>query len=162
MTDDASSNDEMDYQYNIFVKEVTEAIDNQHFNVAVSKMMIFINSCYKQSSILKDYMISFLIVLSCFAPFIAQELYINLTRLNDQVAFLKWPDYDQTKVVKNLINLPISINGKFKFTVEVTLDISEDKLHKVLASNQKYQELLKNQSPKKIIYVKNKILNIIL
>jgi leucyl-tRNA synthetase len=75
--------------YHRFIKNVTNNIANIKFNLGISEMMIFINECYKQKNISLEYLKSFLVVLSCFAPHLAEELYSKITKLNHSI-------YDET------------------------------------------------------------------
>ncbi|MCQ2956974.1 MAG: class I tRNA ligase family protein [Mycoplasmoidaceae bacterium] len=69
----------MTIAYHSFIKEATEAINDYKFNIAISKMMVYINACYKAKTLCKNQLVGFLTVLSCFAPFIAEHLYQELT-----------------------------------------------------------------------------------
>jgi leucyl-tRNA synthetase len=73
--DDSFANNDLDVAYNEFVKKVSEDIETLSFNTAISQMMIFINKCYQYESINKDYLKGFAVVLSCFAPHLAEELW---------------------------------------------------------------------------------------
>jgi leucyl-tRNA synthetase len=64
----------LDRAYHVFLKEVNVAIENHAFNVAISKMMVYINACYHASKLFKPHIMGFTIVLSCFAPHLAEEL----------------------------------------------------------------------------------------
>jgi leucyl-tRNA synthetase len=71
---DNKTNATLDYAYNLFIRNVSHNIEKGNLNVAISDMMVFINSCYSLEKLNKEYLHNFLIVLSCFAPHLAEEL----------------------------------------------------------------------------------------
>lgn len=145
-----------------FIKDVTSAIESFRFNVAISKMMVYTNICQKHKQLIKNHIIDFLIVLSCFAPFIAEHLYQILFKPKQSIVFLNWPKYNNKYLISKTITLPIQINGKLRDTIEIEASLSEKQiLHYALATS-KISKFLNNKKYKKIIYIKNKILNIII
>ena len=80
----------LDYSYNFTVKKVSEDIENLRLNTAISQMMIFINDCYKEGKVFKDYAVNFIQMLSVFAPHLCCEMYEMLTGRTD-LAYREWP-----------------------------------------------------------------------
>ena len=156
-----NTNQELEYQYHLFVKNVSMQIENYNFNVAISQMMIFINECYKYKSINKKYLESFLVVLSCFAPHIAEELWQSKLKHNQSIYFVSWPKYDESKLVLSLINIPIQENGKYRCVIEINPEWTEEEVISKVKLQPKVINFINNRQIKKIIYVKNKIVNII-
>ncbi len=164
LTNDISAIDsELNKAYHLFIKEVTLAIGNYQFNIAISKMMVYINECNKNTILCKEHLDNFLIVLSCFAPFIAEELYQYLNpKNNESIGLKKWPLFDEKYLVFSTINLPIQINGKLKDVITAKVDATQEEVEEAIKDNDKIQPLIKRQKIRKVIYVKNKILNIII
>ncbi len=139
------------------IKKVQNDLTTMAYNTAVSALMILANSYDNEKSITKDEYHLLLTLLNPIAPHITEEL-------NEDLGFKpicesSWPEYDETKTIDNEIEIPVQINGKVKGTVKISLDESEDsvkeKAHKELA------DLLAGKNIVKEIYVKNKILNIV-
>ena len=149
--------------YHRFIYDVTNAIETYKFNIAISKMMVYLNCCYKEKIVYKKYQINFLVVLSCFAPFLAEYLYQQI--INDQSKSIvkeeKWPAFVKDFLVSKQVNLPIQINGKLKATIVVNIDMTQTEIVKKALAIPKISQILNNKQIKKTIYVKNKIVNFI-
>lgn len=144
------------------IKKVGEDIDNMKFNTAVSFMMEFVNLWTGKDEFLsKKDAESFLKILAPFCPHIAEELWANLDK-KKSIFLESWPEYDEKLIKKEMIELVIQINGKMRDKIEVKSDISEDEAKKIVLSNDKIKSWLNNQEPKKIIFVKNKLINIVI
>lgn len=163
-TKQIDKNSEHDYivAYNQFIKNVSYNIENLKFNIAVSDMMIFINECYKYEILDKEKMINFLIVISTYCPHIGEELYHYINPVNTSITHLHWPSYDESKLVKSTIKIPVQENGKLRVVIEVDANLSQEKIKEVIMSNEKVIKFINNREIKKFIYVKNKIANIII
>lgn len=157
---DAEKNDKI--TYNIFIKEVTDAIESFKFNVAVSKMMVYINECYKSNILVKDYINNFLIILSCFSPFIAEHLFQTTIKAKQSIVLQKWPKYDKKYLQLKTYTLPIQVNGKLKATIDVDINIKEKDAIALALNLNKIKQNINNKKIKKIIFVKQKILNFII
>ena len=151
-----TADSELNYAYNAFVKNVTHNIENFGFNVAISDMMVFINACYSAHKWSKKQMQGFLVVLSCFAPHLAEELN---QMLGDTLSITKqkWPSFDEKALIKKTFNLPVMVNGKLRDVVVVETNALEK-----AKNSEKIANFIKDKEIKKVIYVQNKILNIII
>ena len=152
-------NSELDKVYHYTVKKVTHDYENMEFNTAISQMMIFINSCYKVDVVPKKYALGFLQLLNPVSPHITEELW-QLLGNKDSITYSTWPTFDETKIVENTFNLPIQVNGKLRGTVDIPMNLSQEKIkeiaHKTVASYLEGKEIVKE------IYVTNKIYNIVI
>ena len=146
------------YEINGLIKKITEDIENLKMNTAIAAFMTFINVIKKDKFITKEELRIFLILLNPIAPHITSEIYEMI--FGGNIIEDEWPNYDEKYLVKNEINLPIQINGKMKKTILVDSGIEdENEIIKMIKSE--CPELLKNDI-KKIIYIKGKIINIIM
>jgi leucyl-tRNA synthetase len=98
---------------------------------------------------------SFLKILAPFAPHIAEELY------GGGIFETEWPKYDEKLVKKDTIELVIQVNGKVRDKVEVKSDISEDEARKLALSSDKIKKWLGNNKPRVVIFIKGKLINIV-
>lgn len=148
--------------YHQFIDEATKAIEIHHFNIAISKMMVYINACYKFKTLFKDHMIGFLTVLSCFAPFLAEYIYKDIFKAKTSVTKLAWPKADKKQLVVSSYTLPIQINGKLRDTMVVDANLEQNEIIKLALSRDKVKTIIGSQKIKKTIFVKTKILNFII
>ncbi len=153
-----TENKNLERAYHYTVKKVTSDYETMNFNTAISQMMIFINTVYKENVLPLEYAEGFLKLLNPVAPHITEELW-NILGHNDTITYEKWPEYDEEKIVSNEINLPIQFNGKLKATIQIPMDLSDNevkqKVHEAIDSK------LENKTVIKEIYVKNRIYNIV-
>lgn len=151
---------ELDYIYNASVKKITDDFENLQFNTAISQMMIFVNEAYKNDSLYIDYMENFLKMISCIAPHLGEELWQTLGH-EGTIAYQKWPTYDSTKLVKSNVMVAVQINGKLRGTIEVPLDMDDEELKAIALELENVKKHCEGKQIKKIIIVKNKIVNIV-
>ena len=116
--------------YNYTVKKVTNDYENMYFNTAISQMMIFINSATKEEILPKKYAEGFVKLLSPVAPHIAEELWNKLGHSNT-ITYETWPNYDESKLVNDEINLPIQVNGKVRATISISIDLLEEQIKEI-------------------------------
>ena len=153
-------NANLDKIYNYTVKKVTNDYENMYFNTAISQMMIFINTVYKEDSLPVEYAEGFLKLLNPVAPHITEELWNRLGH-EHTIAYEKWPEYDETKIVEDEVEIPVQINGKVKATISVPVDLTEAEIKEIVHKNENISNLTNGKTIVKEIYVKNKIYNIV-
>jgi leucyl-tRNA synthetase len=150
------------------IKKVSNDIENFKFNTSISAMMEFVNlwaargraEQEKDNILSKKDAESFLKILAPFCPHIVEELWSELG--HKKSIFLEpWPDYDEKLIKKDIIDLVIQVNGKVRDKIEVSANISEDEAKKLALSSDKIKTWLKNQKPKVVIFVKGKLINIV-
>lgn len=151
---------ELDYSYNSLVKKVTADFESLQFNTAISQMMIFINDVYKANRIYKVYIENFTKLFSCICPFVGEEMW-QLLGHKDLIDYEPWPTFDETKLQKTMVNIAISINGKLRDTLECAIGLSDEELTILALDSANVKKHLEGKSVKKIIVVKNKIVNIV-
>ncbi|MDR2568124.1 MAG: leucine--tRNA ligase, partial [Mycoplasmataceae bacterium] len=116
LVDDKDISNNLDVAFNVFAKNVTKNMDELKQNLAVSDMMIYINECYNETTktYSKNHLNKFLVVLSCFAPHLAEELNEISLHNSNSIVGQSWPTYDENKIYKNIVNLPVQENGKLR------------------------------------------------
>ncbi len=148
--------------YNLFIRNVTKNIENMQFNLAISDMMIFMNFCNKNELISKNQVKSFLKVLSLFAPFIADELNQELG-YNDYLFFSIWPEYNESFIESDDVNIPVKINNKVRLVLNVKKGLSQEELIDLVLNDDKSKQYISSKEEiKKVIYVQDKILNLVI
>jgi len=143
------------------IKKVTEDIEMLKFNTAISSMMILINEFAKEEEIAQEDFETFLKLLSPFAPHIAEELWSQLGH-KKSIFTEKWPQFDKNLVKDETIELVIQINGKVRDKIEVAADIFEEEAKKIALASEKIKTILSGQEPKKVIFVRGRLINIVI
>ncbi|MFV0573421.1 MAG: leucine--tRNA ligase [Xanthomarina gelatinilytica] len=142
------------------IKKVEEDIESFSFNTSVSTFMIAVNELTVQKCTSKQVLVPLLILLSPYAPHIAEELWSKLGH-NESISTAPFPKFEEKYLVENTKNYPISFNGKMRFTLELPLDMSKEDIEKTVMAHEKTQEQLQGRIPKKVIIVPGKIVNIV-
>ena len=150
---------ELQFAINTAVKKVSSDIDNTKFNTAISAIMILVNEISRVGKLTRDEYKKLILILSPFAPHIANELYVSLG-YGDSLEKESWPEVNEEALVQNTVTLPIQINGKVRGTVEVSKDATEEE---IIDEAKKKEEINKYLTGNivKVIYIKNKIMNLI-
>ena len=151
---------ELELVYNQTVKKVSEDFEALAFNTAISQMMIFINEVYKVNKLPREYAEGFVKLLSCITPHLGEEMWQQLGH-KDTIAFESWPTYDESKCSLNTVKMGVSVNGKPRATIEVELDLDDETVKEIALKQEGVIRNIEGKSIKKIIVVRNKIVNIV-
>ena len=142
------------------IKKVEEDIENFSFNTSVSTFMIAVNELTTQKCNKREILEPLLVLLSPYAPHITEELWSQLG-YTTSISKVPFPIFDGKHLVESTKNYPISFNGKMRFTLELSLDLSKDEIEKIVMAHEKTQAQLQGRTPKKVIIVPGKIVNIV-
>ena len=142
------------------IKKVEEDIENFSFNTSVSTFMIAVNELTAQKCTSKSVLEPLLILISPYAPHIAEELWQAMGH-HKSISTVPFPEFDAQYLVESSKEYPISFNGKTRFTMELPLDMSKEDIEETVLANAKTQEQLQGRTPKKVIVVPGKIVNIV-
>ena len=152
---------ELERVYHQTVKKVTNDFENLSFNTAIAQMMIFINEVYKVGKCPKEYALGFIKMFSCIAPHIGEEMW-QILGGKDTIAYEPWPTYDEEKSKNQEITLVVQINGKVRDKLTVPANLTKDELEKAALESERINTLINGATPKKIIIVPNRLVNIVL
>lgn len=142
------------------IKKVTEDIESFSFNTSVSTFMICVNELTAQKCNQREVLEPLVILIAPYAPHIAEELWKQLGH-SHSVSTAKYPEYEEKYLVENTKEYPVSFNGKMRFTMTLPLDLSKEEIEKEVMANEKTQQQLGGRTPKKVIVVPGKIVNIV-
>lgn len=143
------------------IARVTEEIQETRFNTAISAMMEFVNAAYKWETQPKTVIESFVLLLSPFAPHLAEELWFRLGH-PQSLAYEHFPEAKSEYLEESKLVLPVQINGKTRGTILVDKACSEDDVFQIAASDEKLSKYFDGKGIRKRIYVPGRILNVIL
>ncbi len=142
------------------IKKVEEDIENFSFNTSVSTFMICVNELTAQKCTSKAILEPLAILVSPYAPHIAEELWEKLGN-RQSIAAAPFPKFEEKYLVESSKEYPISFNGKMRFTMELPLDLSKEQIEEAVMANEKTMQQLDGRTPKKVIVVPGKIVNIV-
>jgi leucyl-tRNA synthetase len=142
------------------IKKVTEDIENFSFNTSVSTFMIAVNELTTQGCTSRAVLKPLLVLIAPYAPHIAEELWSQLGH-DESISKTKFPEFEASHLIESVKAYPISFNGKMRFTIELSLDLSKDEIEAAVMADEKTQAQLEGRIPKKVIVVPGKIVNIV-
>ena len=151
---------EQAYTLNYSIKKIADDIENLHFNTSVSQMMIFVNEFTKSEVKPRIAMEKFVIVLSLFAPHIGEELWRILGH-SDSVTQQSYPEHDESKIVLNQIEFVFQVNSKIRSKIMLNSGMSQEEIEKIALKDNNVLKHINNQAIKKVVFVKNKLINFI-
>lgn len=142
------------------IKKVTDDIENFSFNTSVSQFMICVNELSQQKCHHRAILEPLAILISPYAPHIAEELWNKLGH-NESISTAPFPVFDEKHLIESEKEYPVSFNGKMRFTINLSLDLSVEEIEKIVLADSRTQEQLQGREPKKVIIVPGKIINIV-
>jgi len=160
VTDDVPTKQELKVLHKT-IKKITYDIENFSYNTSVSAFMICVNELFTLKCYKKSILEPLVILLTPFAPHVAEELYHALGNTNT-VCDAVFPVCNEEYLKESSFNYPISFNGKVRFTIELPADMSKEDVEKTAMANEMTAKYLEGKTPKKIIVVSGKIVNIVL
>ncbi len=147
--------------YHQTVKKVTEDIPALRFNTAIAQMMIFVNEANKLEQLPGSYMEKFIIILSPFAPHLAEELWSRFGHKESIFKSAAWMDYDDALTIMDSVEIVAQVNGKIRAKFQAPLDTAEQRLKELALKEQNVQVHLDGKRIVKEIIVKNKLVNLV-
>jgi leucyl-tRNA synthetase len=142
------------------IKAVTEDIDRLAFNTAISRMMEFVNGMTSADVRPKALMESFVLLLSPFAPHIAEELWQVLGH-SQSLAYEPWPVWDEAKLIESEVEVPVQFNGKLRATIKVPVGSDAAAIEAAARSNDRVQENLSGKTIVKVVCVPGRMINFV-
>ncbi|MGB4843276.1 MAG: class I tRNA ligase family protein [Ferruginibacter sp.] len=143
------------------IKKIEEDTERFSFNTAVSTFMICVNELADLKCHKKEILEQLLILLTPYAPHIAEELWSQLGNAGN-ILDASYPTFNPALLVESTKEYPVSINGKLRTNIELALDLEQKQVEEIVLQNEVVQKWLDGKPPKKIIFVKNKMINVVI
>ncbi len=156
----ASSEPELQRSAHVTIKKVLEDTENLRFNTAIAQMMTFVNDATSAATLPRETVRDFLRTLSPYAPHICEELWSRLGEA-ELIATVDWPPHDEALCVEDTIEWIVQINGKKRDSVRARRDISKQEIEKLALASEGAERTLQGRTPKKIIVVPGRLVNIV-
>ena len=157
---DAEPTEEQNRVLHRTIGEVTRDTDNMAFNTAIARMMEFTNFFMKEDRRPKSAMERFVLLLSPFAPHIAEELW-QLLGHNKTLAYEPWPEFDEAAVKEDTVEIPVQIKGKVRGRVSVPAEADQDAIEMAARNDPRIVELLEGKQIAKVIVVPGRLVNFV-
>jgi leucyl-tRNA synthetase len=142
------------------IKKVKEDIEAFSFNTSVSAFMICVNELTDIKCNKKSILEPLTIILSPFAPHIAEELW-QLLGYSESILKATYPKFEESYLIESNKSYPVSFNGKVRYQLELPLTLSKEEIEKAALENEQTKKWLEGKEPKKLIVVPGKIINIV-
>lgn len=142
------------------IKKVVYDIENFSFNTSVSSFMIAVNELQKLKCRKRNILQPLAVIISPYAPHICEEVW-NLLGNNGSIEFESFPKLEESYLIEDEIDYPVSFNGKMKLKLKLAADLTKDDVQKIVMENEDVKRLLGENSVKNFIFVPKKIINIV-
>ena len=160
VSDENGIREKLEASFHKTIKKVTEDIDNLKANTAIAALMSLLNEIYDSGSITKDEYKIFTLLLNPFAPHVTEEIW-EVMSFGGTVTDQKWPEYDEEKCKENSIEIVAQINGKVRTKLVVPADISSEDAVALAKEDEKIKEATEGKTIVKELYVKGRLVNIV-
>ena len=144
------------------IKKMSDDLDRYSFNTGVSNFMICVNELSDQKCNNKHILQDVIIMLSPYAPHICEELWVKLGNKAGEINFATFPKFDEAMLVEANISYPVSFNGKMRLKIELPTAFGPKEVEEAVLANADAQKYLDGNTPKKVIVVPGKIVNIVM
>lgn len=143
------------------IKKVGEDIERFSFNTVVSALMICVNELNEQKCAAKEVLEPLCVLLSPYAPHLAEELWHGPLGNSESVTAAEWPTYEERYLKDDTIEYPVSFNGKMRFKLALPADMSPSDIEKEVLAAEASAKYLEGKAPKKVIVVPKRIVNVV-
>lgn len=161
VTDEDIDSKELDRELNVTIKKVSEDYEDMKYNTAIAAMMSYVNVLYKQEKVSKKYVKPLIQLLNPIAPHVTEELWEKLG-FEGYLFESKWPEYDESKLVADEIEIPVQVNGTVRYRINVPSDADEATIEEVAKADPALANYIAGKEIKKVIVIKSKIVNIVI
>lgn len=142
------------------VRKVTQDIERMRFNTAIAQMMTLVHEVQKTEVRPREAVETLVLLLSPFAPHLGEELWQRLGH-EPPIVRVPWPTWDEALCAEDEVEVVIQVNGKVRDQVKVPLDTPEEDLERLARASEKVQRHLGGREPRKVIVVKNRLVNLV-
>lgn len=142
------------------IKKLNEDLERFSFNTGVSNFMIAVNELTEQKCTNREVLEQLTLILSPYAPHITEEIWEKLGH-SESITKANWPEFKEEYLIESSFAYPVSFNGKMRFKLELPLDLSPSDVEKEVMANEQAQKYLEGNTPKKVIVVPGRIVNIV-
>jgi len=144
------------------IKKISDDLERYAFNTGVSAFMICVNEFSEQKCNNKAVLQKLIILLSSYAPHISEELWEILGNEKGSLSYAQFPVFDESHLIEANVKYPVSFNGKMRFTIELPTALSPKEVEAEVMAFEQTQKYLEGNTPKKVIVVPGRIVNVVM
>ncbi len=148
--------------YHQTIKKVTEDYESLNFNTAISQMMIFINAVYKENTLPLEYAKGFIKILNPLCPHITEEIWHEVLKQQNTLAYETWPIYDIEKTKEEKFEMVVQVNGKLRGKIEVSIDTTKEEMEQLAKTIDNVKMYIEGKEIVKVIVIPKKLVNIVI
>ena len=153
--------DDMAFDVHSCIKKVSEDYERMKYNTAIAAMMTLVNAFYAKGSITKSELRALILLLNPVAPHITEEMNERNGCVDGELLHAKWPEYDESKLVKSTVEIAVQVNGKMRCRMDVPADLTREGAADYFLPMPEVQSLIDGKSVKKLVYVPGRLLNLV-
>lgn len=148
---------------NTIIKEVTEELEHLRFNTSLARLMTYYNYLVNLAELPRADVEAYLKLLAPFAPHMTEELWHRLLESQNSIHRSNWPTYDESAIIKDIITIPVQVNGKLRATLAISSSEigDKEKIQEEAINNEKVKPYLEGRTIKKFIYIPGKVVNFV-
>jgi leucyl-tRNA synthetase len=143
------------------IRKVTDDVETLNFNTAISQMMIFVNEFLGLDPKPRAAMETFVLLLSPFAPHVAEELWNKLGKPNS-LSYEAWPKYDESKTKANTVEVIVQVNGKLRAKLQVQLGLEEKQLLAMAFADENIKKYIDGKEIIRQVVVRDKLVSLVI
>nr|WP_072514184.1 leucine--tRNA ligase [Ndongobacter massiliensis] len=161
LNDDAGLSLDLEQAFHQTIKKVSEDYENLKYNTAIAQLMSLSNQIRQKGAITREEMRIYLLLLNPVAPHMTEELWEQLGYAGHICTDGRWPQWDDEKLVEDVVELPVQVNGKVRATIRLAADASQEAAEAAARAEEAVQKQLDGKTLVKVIYVPRRILNLV-
>lgn len=144
------------------IKKIGDDLERFSFNTGVSNFMICVNELTEQKCSNKDVLQELVVMISPYAPHIAEELWIKLGNDAGALSYTNFPEFNEANLIEANHSYPVSFNGKMRFKIELPTEMGKEDIEKEVLAHEVAKKWLEGNAPKKVIVIPGKIVNVVI
>ena len=143
------------------IKKVGEDYEKMKYNTAIAAMMTLVNAIYAKGSVTRGELLTLVKLLNPVAPHITEEINQLCKLSNAELMYASWPVYDEKAMVKDTVEVALQINGKLRGRMDVPSDLTREAANDYFLALDEVKKLIDGKSVKKLIFVPERLVNIV-
>ena len=162
LTDENGVSDDMAYDVHSAIKKVSEDYERMKYNTAIAAMMTLVNAFYAKGSITREELRILITLLNPVAPHITEEINAVNHLTEGELLHGVWPVFDESKLVKDTVEIVLQVNGKVRTRLNVPADLTRETANDYLLALPEVQKVIGEKSLKKLVFVPGRLVNLVL
>jgi len=161
LSDEKGISADLAYDVNSCIKKVSEDYEKMKYNTAIAAMMTLVNTFYAKGSITRDELRMLILLLNPVAPHITEEINVLCGLHEGDLLRAPWPTYDESALVKDMVEMALQVNGKVRGRIQVPTDLKREDAQEYFLGRDEVRKLIGDKTLRKLIFVPGRLINIV-